>query len=187
MSIEARLITAEEYLQIPRNGIPTELVRGEIVEMNLTQRGHSFLCGRITTFLNMYAMEHKLGFAGSNDGGVITQRNPDTVRGPDVAFFSFERLPAGEPLVGYASLPDLVVEVRSPSDRIPEILAKASEYLAAGIDTVVLVDPEESTASVFTATHGPQTYSLDEILILPSPFEGLRHTVRHWLDRALDR
>jgi Uma2 family endonuclease len=187
MSIESKLITADEYLQLAHTGVPTELVRGEIVGMNPPQFRHSYLCSRVDRILGAFVEDNDLGITACNDGGVVTQRGPDTVRGADVAFYSIARVPADAPLEGYAPSPDLVVEVRSPSDRMPDILAKVSEYLGAGVDTVVLLDPEDGTASIFALTHGVRAFAVDDVLVLPPPLDSLRHTVRHWLGRALDR
>ena len=79
-----------------------------------------------------------------------TSREPDTVRGPDVAFLSErrERETADErPFIPGA--PDLAIEVRSPNDRTSEILGKVSDYLAAGCPLVWVVDPIREEVSVF--------------------------------------
>ncbi len=91
---------------------------------------------------------NNLGWVGS-ESGVITEQDPDSVRGPDVYFFSIERSPT--PPTGYGEVvPDLVVEIRSPSDRNRAIREKVSEYLAAGVRLVWVVDPETRTAVVYS-------------------------------------
>ena len=73
----------------------------------------------------------------------------DTVRAPDVAFVSRERLPDPEP-TGYAALaPDLVVEVLSPGDRPGETLAKVGDWLNAGTRLVWVVDPVRRQTHVY--------------------------------------
>ena len=60
--------------------------------------------------------EHNLGHVVSNDSGVVTERDPDTVRGADVAFYSYGRVPPGPFPRGYLAVaPELVFEVRSPT------------------------------------------------------------------------
>ena len=93
--------------------------------------------------------EYKAGFATSNDSGVILARNPDTVRGPDLAYWSRERLPE-RPRGGYPSVPpDLAIEVLSPSDVFTKVHAKVQEYLKAGVRLVWVFVPEDRSVAVF--------------------------------------
>ena len=98
-------------------------------------------CGRSVRILGNFADEHNLGHVLSNDSGVITERGPDTVRGANVAFYSFDKVPRGSFPDHYLAIPpDLIVEVFSPSDRWPKILAKIAEYLDAGVSVVILLE-----------------------------------------------
>src|SRR5207249_8014547 len=89
------LFTAEEYAQRPDPGYPEELVRGRIVPMSQPTRRHGQICNKVGRILGNHAEEHDLGHVLNNDSAVITEREPDTVRGADVAFYSFARLPKG--------------------------------------------------------------------------------------------
>ncbi len=71
---ESRTLTAEEYLRVPDDGRLTELVRGEIVEMNRLFTSHGYFCVRITFVLFQFVDERGLGRVVSNDAGVVTQR-----------------------------------------------------------------------------------------------------------------
>src|SRR5258708_37197012 len=124
------LMTAEEFARRPDPGHPEELVRGRVVPVPVPDRRHGQICSKVCRLLGNFAEEHDLGHVLNNDSGVITARQPDTVRGADVAFYSYNRLPKGPLPVLYPEVaPDLVVEVRSPGDRWPEALAKVAEYL----------------------------------------------------------
>ena len=83
------------------------------------------------------------------DAGTITERDPDTVRGPDIAFVSRARWDAypGKPYLGIA--PELCVEILSPSNRPGEIKEKAAEYFAAGARLVWIVDPVKEHVTVY--------------------------------------
>jgi Uma2 family endonuclease len=143
------LITAEEFGRRPDPGYPEELVRGRIVPMPPPKRRHGQVCGKIVGILSRHMDRHDLGHVLSNESGVITQRGPDTVRGPDVVFYSYARLPKGPLHDEYGpEIPELVFEVRSPGDRWPKLLEKTAEYLAAGVLCVVVLDPESMTALV---------------------------------------
>ena len=93
-----RLLTAEEYGRLPDDGRKTELVRGEVVEVkHAVTRGTGRFAASIrsTRIIGNFVEEHRLGRRLTNDSGVITERDPDTVRGADVAFYSFARVPPG--------------------------------------------------------------------------------------------
>ena len=82
----------------------------------------------------------------------MTERGPDTVRGADVSFYSYARTAKGPLPDGYlAAKPELVVEVVSPTDRWPKILAKVSEYLEAGVLVVVVLNDSKRSATVFSS------------------------------------
>src|SRR5436309_1660204 len=97
-----------------------------------------------------YVDANHLGRVYVESGFKLTS-NPDTVRGPDVAFISQSRLPEPEP-VGYPALaPDLVVEILSPGDRPGEVLGKVADWLSAGTRLVWVVDTERRLARVYRA------------------------------------
>src|SRR5207244_1669587 len=134
MSIVQTLLTAEEFARLPDRGRPTELVRGRIVEMNVPFPRHGQVCGQTAYLLKDYLRTDDRGQVVTNDSGVITERDPDTVRGGDVCFYSYTRVPKGPLPQGYLSVvPDAVFEVRSPDDRWSKITAKVAEYLNAGV------------------------------------------------------
>ena len=91
--------------------------------------------------------QHPVGTIGA-DVGFKLASNPDTVRGPDIAFVRRDRVPtSGRGF--FTGAPDLVIEVLSPDDRSGAVRAKTEQYLATGVPVVVIVDPEERTATTF--------------------------------------
>lgn len=142
------LLTAEQFAGRPDPGHPEELVRGRIVPTPMPKPRHGHLCNRAGRLLGNYCEEHHLGWVFNNDTGVVTERGPDTVRGADVAFYSYARLPEGDLPDRYPDVaPDLVIEVLSPSDRWPKVLAKVAEYLDAGTAIVVVLDDAPAGSS----------------------------------------
>src|SRR5262249_46297956 len=120
-TVETRLLTAAEYLELPDDGRYTELVRGEIVEMNLPTPRHGEICVQTSYLLRRYLEDYPVGRVVSNDSAVVTEHDPDTVRGADVAFYSYQKIPPGPLPQGYLKVvPELVFEVRSPTDRWAE-------------------------------------------------------------------
>ena len=87
------------------------------------------------------------------------------MRGADIAFYSYERVPKGPLPDRYLEvLPDLVFEVRSPSDRWPRVIAKVGEYLEAGVSVVVVLDDERRTAQVFDANGETRVLGANDLL-----------------------
>ena len=133
--------------------------------------------------LGNYADEHHLGHVLSNDAGVITERGPDTVRGADVAFYSYARLPKGPLPSDYGpEVPELIVEVRSPGDRWRDVHEKVGEYLRVGVLVVVVLDPEPRTAHLFFADQPPRTLTADDDLTVPEILGDFRVAVRRYFD-----
>ncbi len=91
--------------------------------------------------LTQYNRQHKKGEVLVGETGIYTARNPDTVRGMDVAFISHTRL-AQVKSAGYLDVaPELIVEVMSPSDRWSDVLDKLQEYFAIGVQLLWIADP----------------------------------------------
>jgi Uma2 family endonuclease len=167
------LLTAEQYALLPDMGRPTELVRGRIVAMNPPTPWHGYVCSRIVRIVGGFADEHDFGRVMCNDSGVVTERRPDTVRGADVCYYSYQRLPKGKLPRGYLDvLPELVFEVRSQYDSWTEMLRKAAEYLNAGVTVVCLVDPDRQRVMVCEKDDMPRILGKDDMLALPLVLPG---------------
>lgn len=179
MAITETLLTADEYLRLADNGEPTELVRGRIVPMNMPGFRHGKICTRLVRILGRFLDVHDLGHVVGNDAGVITARGPDTVRGPDVAFYTYERLPRGANPVGYPAVtPEVVFEVLSPGDRQSAVLAKVAEYLEAGVRHVCVLDPQRETVTVYSADDPEVILAGEQALALPDILPGFHVPVQ---------
>lgn len=144
-----KLLTAEEYARLDVDH-PTELVRGVVQNMFPPRSRHGQVCSRVARILGNYCDANDLGHVLSNDAGVITERDPDTVRGGDVIFYDYRRVPKGKVPDGYIQVPpDLVFEVLSPDDRQSKVLRKVTEYLLAGVKVVCVLDPEDETVRIY--------------------------------------
>jgi Uma2 family endonuclease len=169
-----QLLTAEEYARLPDDGRCTELVRGRVVEVPNPSIRHGYVCVNVGAEVRDFVRANKLGRVFGNDAGVVTDRGPDTVRGPDVMFYSFHRLPQGPlPETGYADIaPELVFEVLSPSDRWSRVSGKITEYLTAGVTAVCVVDPQHHTATVYRDDRPPQPFDATATLTFPDLLPG---------------
>jgi Uma2 family endonuclease len=145
-----KLITAEEFARMPDppDGSRQELVRGVIETMPPPGGLHGACCSRVARRLGNFVEDHGLGQIFTNDTGFVSERDPDTVRGPDVSFWSKDRLSVVP--VGYIQVPpDLAVEVVSPDDHFSRIGKKVREYLARGVRLIWVVDPMDRSVTVY--------------------------------------
>jgi Uma2 family endonuclease len=151
-TVSAKLMTAEELLQLPSGlGKVYELVNGELITMAPAGEEHGGIAMDIGYFLRHFVGQHRLGRVYAAETGFIIRRNPDTVRAPDTAFVSNERLEKyGRPKRGYfAAAPDLAVEVLSPDQSQNEIDSKIDDYFEGGARTVWVVNPRRKTVMVY--------------------------------------
>jgi Uma2 family endonuclease len=127
--------------------------------------------------------DNDVGRLVSNDSGVVTERDPDTVRGGDVAFYSYTRVPRGPLPRGYLPVvPELVFEVRSPTDRWGAILAKVGEYLEAGVTLVCVLDDVSRSARVYRSDQPEQAFSAEQELVLPEVLPGFQAVVGRFFE-----
>jgi Uma2 family endonuclease len=142
------ITTIEELLRAPDLG-RCELVGGELVMMSPAGFEHGRIAHRMGVCLDAFVRQHQRGVLTTAETGFVLARNPDTVRAPDVAFITQERVPPSTIAGFFEGPPDLAVEVLSPSDRASDVLAKVHEWLAAGCLAVWVVDPQQKTVAVY--------------------------------------
>ncbi len=156
-AVAEALLTAEEFARRPEpaDGSREELVRGVVQKMPMPRFRHGKLQLRVGRLLAEFVDGRALGHVAT-ETGVITELGPDTVRGPDVAFWSKERLPLDAHVELYPEVaPDLCVEIRSPDERPKRVRMKLHEYFACGVRMVWVIDPEEHSVTVYrTADEG---------------------------------
>lgn len=144
------LLTGEELWKMVADGSRYELSCGELVPMTPVGIRHAVVVSKVNRLLGDYVEKHGLGMTGP-EGGFYLRRDPDTLRAPDVAFISKERLEkvGGIPERFAEFPPDLAVVVLSPEDTSSEILKKVQEYLAGAVPLVWIVDPATRTVTVY--------------------------------------
>jgi Uma2 family endonuclease len=152
VSTTKQLLTAEEFCDfahLPRNENRWfELVQGEVIEMPPPMKPHGAVSSNVNRLLGNYAFEQARFYVVGNDAGVILKRNPDTVRGPDVALYN-DATTFDELHPKYGEVPPLLaVEVLSPNDKHVKVMQKVTDYLSAGVRLVWVLDPEVREAVV---------------------------------------
>lgn len=176
MSIQTRPITADEFLTWPDEpGCRQELIRGEVVTMSLAGGEHGEIVLLIGYLFVAHLKAHKLGKAFGAETGFIVERDPDTVRGADVAFVSNERLAGVINFKKHIPFgPDLAVEVRSPNDRDAEVEEKVQLWLSSGSQLVWDVDPGTRTVVVHRPGAEPVTLREDDEIDAGAVIPGFR-------------
>lgn len=164
------LIRAEEFQRIAEVLGPCELSKGEVVRMSPGGVRHSQLTWRVAFALERQNAASPSGQVLVGKAGMIIARYPDTVRGADVAFISFDRLPADAKPGGFLTVPpELVVEVLSDDASWTEIETKIAEYHSFGVDTVWVLDPRMLAVRVYPRGGEPVTLHGEDELTSAHP------------------
>lgn len=157
MAIQQQLHTVDSVQHLVRtseyNRRRFYLIDGELFEMSPVKRIHSRLAHRIGMFLGIFLEEHDLGEAHT-ELGFYPADDRSTLLAPDVAFVSHTRL-SEQPEDGFLSImPDLAVEIPSPSDTLTQLRRKAQICLDNGASVVWIVLPAEKGVDVCRAADG---------------------------------
>lgn len=183
MATVAALMTTEELLTLPDDGIDRWLIAGELRERPMTRRNrfHSFTMTAVATELELWRRQQSKpsGQVLTGDAGVRLRRDPDTSFGVDVAYVSADVI-AQQPsdLTIIDGLPTLAVEILSPSDTIEDINEKLSAYLEAGVPLVWIVNPYQHTVTVHTPDSEPVLFNVNQDLMAEPHLPGFRVPVR---------
>ena len=143
------LVTVEDLLRRRFPNKRVELVDGRLIVCEPAGFRHGRVAARLAHILMAHVDANDLGIVCAAETGFVLRRGPDTVRAPDVAFISKQRLPEPEPVSFAEFAPDLAVEVLSPDDRPGEVLAKVADWLRSGSRLVWVVDPARQTVRVY--------------------------------------
>lgn len=139
----AERFTEDDLYRLPDDELRYEIVGGRLLAEPRPGFRHGDVMAALTQALRAHVVRRRLGKVVAGDTGFILARNPDTVRGPDVAFVSRERLGHGhDPARAFPGPPDLAVEIVSLHDRPDDLHAKVADYLAAGSRLVWVIDPQ---------------------------------------------
>jgi Uma2 family endonuclease len=141
------ITTAEELYAHPDRK-RYELVRGALRVCEPPGGVHGRLAMRLGSLLHTYVERHDLGTV-LVESGYILERQPDTVRGPDISFVSRARMGTDQiPREFIPGTPDLAVEVLSPGDRPSEIAERIGDCFRAGAQRAWIVDPRRQCVVV---------------------------------------
>ena len=162
-SATTKLLTADDLMRLDSRGVHGELIRGEFHETMPARKFHSKVAAKIIYLLMTFVYPKKLGTVMSTELGVWLERDPDTVRAPDVAFFSIERMSLDDEDPAFSNVvPDLVVEVASPNDTLRSIHEKCLMWTEFGALLVWSVHPSTRTVNVYQADGSFETFGMND-------------------------
>lgn len=160
----------------------------ELLEGTLVEKAMSYFESRLAMIL-VWALEtfleqHPVGYVVGPDAQ--TYVSPDKIRIPDVSFVNWERTPnhqvSNDPIGSI--VPDLAVEVLSPSNTLGEIETKRRELFDGGMRLMWVLDPVAETVEVFTGVTNRQVLTASDTLNGGDVIPGFQLSIREWLDRA---
>jgi Uma2 family endonuclease len=161
-------MTAEEFYEWvnrPENaGKHYELERGRAVEVSRPGELHGIVCHNVDYVLGTYIRRRQRGFVCINDTGIIWERRPDIVRGPDLLFYDQKRRYRDFNPRYSDEVLALVVEVISPNDKPNKVLRRITQFLGWGVKLAWVIDPEEQTVAVYRADRAPEVYEAHQEL-----------------------
>jgi Uma2 family endonuclease len=182
MVLRNRMNIAEFERVAPHLG-PCELVRGEVVYLSPGGLSHSTVSGNLAGLLSAWARKTRRGRVLTNEAGLVTDEEPGTVRGADVAFISYKRLPRGPVPDGFGRIPpELVVEIVGKGQGWNVMVEKAAEYLAMGVDRVWIVDIGKQHVHVFHRDAEPEVFDAKSTISDADVLPGFRARVRTFFE-----
>ncbi|BAZ51009.1 hypothetical protein NIES4103_36320 [Nostoc sp. NIES-4103] len=180
-------ITDLEQLQAEHPEWQMELVDGNIVVMGPSDYQSEEIGAELIRLLGNWVRPRKLGrVTGSSAGFILPvletengkevdseQRN---LRAPDVSFVRADRLKKSQR--DFVELvPDLMVEIKSKSDRIKPLVEKIQLFLELGTTVGILIDPDKLTLTVYRLNAEPIVLQNNDKLTLPELLPGWELTV----------
>ncbi|HXP85364.1 MAG TPA: Uma2 family endonuclease [Bryobacteraceae bacterium] len=149
------MLTAEEFDNYPfEEDKRYELDEGELIEMTRPAYKHNIVMPSVLVALVLYFRKNRLGEALLSEN--LYALSPNTRLAPDVAVILGDRRAELLNAKVIPIIPDIVVEVLSPSETPRKVLRKLKRYFTAGVKEVWLIDPETKTAEIWTGPALPE-------------------------------
>ncbi len=166
----ARPSTIDDLLDMPEDGQKYELVDGKILVSPAGMR-HSEIAVQIAYLLKRHLEDAHAGRIYAADVGLILPNG--NIRSPDVCYVTKEKLPGGcSPKTFGEVVPDLVVEILSPNDRMRQVADKIGEFLDCGVPLVWLVDPKAETVTIYRSLSNTERLTATDTIIADPVLPG---------------
>lgn len=179
MSVGAARVTAEDLLAMPDDGVERWIRNGELREGGMTIRNqfHSETLALVVFALHFWlrSQPRPRGKILCGEAGVRLRRDPELTVGVDAVYLGpdlAQRTPSGTTIV--EGVPDVAVEVLSPSDTQEDIEEKIDDYLGAGVPIVLTLNPRRRTVTVYRPNQPPQLFNSSQELVCDPVLPGFR-------------
>jgi Uma2 family endonuclease len=182
------LMTTEELLALPDDGLERWLIRGQLREkpMTVRSRWHSRILIRIGQILRNWLDQQAQprGDVLGGEAGCRLRRDPDTTVGIDVVYVGAEvAARESDDTTLIDGVPILAVEILSPNDVLEEIHEKIAAYLSAGVPLVWVVNPYDRTVRVYRPDAQPQLFNIEQELSGEPQLPGFHVSVARIFER----
>ncbi len=150
MVVQQRIYNVDDLWQLvceSNDDTHYELIEGEIVAMAPPGGEHSTIAGEVFHYFRLFDPQRKLGVP-TVDAGCYPPGKRDILLAPDAAFTRTERAPTPFPRAWAPVMPDIAVEVMSPTNTFAELRRKAAIYLQHGTQLVWIIIPAQQSAEV---------------------------------------
>jgi Uma2 family endonuclease len=175
------LLTIDEFLKLPSSECLRELVRGRLIEARLPTTRHGEVCLAIGAQLSSFNKANGKPWLLSMRAGIVTHREPDSLRGPDVLLYQASRVSGGKLPSSYlAVMPDVVFEVLDVYDQWSDVIERALEFLRVGVSVVCIADFQKESLAIFRDGQAPKLLHAGDTFELPELAGDLRVPVREF-------
>jgi Uma2 family endonuclease len=182
MTIDAKLMTADELIRLPRGRARHELVRGVLHTFPLAFMDEALVTSEINASLGAFVRDHRLGNVVAGVGFLLAI-DPDTVRAPSLAFLRRERLEStGIPEGYFPGAPDLAVEIIAPDEVYLDVHDTIAEWLDHGTQVVFVVNPRRKVVAVHRPKQPVVILGIEDTLSAEDVVPGWSLAVRDLFD-----
>jgi Uma2 family endonuclease len=188
-------VTDEMFDEMVDEDTKAELIDGVMIVHSPASPRHDNIAGFIRTLMRCYAENRQLGLVLGPDSLIRIRRGRRC--GPDVFFYEARRVPHPLPQE-FTVVPQLILEVLSPSNRDDDLEEKRPVYRAAGVREIWFVDYEEEQiivdrrqgrryitdviATGEVSSRALAGFRLDAAWLWTDPLPNVMQCLRHLLD-----
>lgn len=183
--LDAPIMTTEQMLALPDNGVQRWLVEGQLREKPMTVRNrfHSRVMVRIAKFLDNWndLRPEPRGQVLCGEVGCRLRRNPDSTYGLDVVYVAANLVvqESGETTL-IDGVPTLIVEILSPSNTMEAIDEKIDVYQKVGVPLIWVIDPHDRTVTIYRLDAEPELVNITQELTAEPHLPGFRVAVKEF-------
>lgn len=169
MAVTQQRLSLEDFLRLPEEKPALEFLHGAVTQKVSPKLRHSTHQYEVAELFNRFARPHKIAYAFPELRATFAGASVV----PDVAVFLWDRIPrdaAGELVDDVFDPPDIAVEVISPGQTVRQQSARCRWYVDNGVKVSLLVQPEQTTVTVFRpgvearTLRGGDSVELDDVL-----------------------